>query len=76
MVGISSTHGGHHVAQTLTNTTLPRKAESCTEWPCRSGRVKSAKGLPIRGAVSPESTGSRQKPIDEDQQQRQCWQYP
>src|SRR2546427_1129416 len=52
MVGISSTHGGHHVAQTLTNTTLPRKAASWTDRPCRSGKVKSAKGLPIRDRKS------------------------
>ena len=45
MDGISSRHGGHHVAQKLMNTTLPRRLESCQVLPCKSTRVKSGAGL-------------------------------
>src|SRR5204863_3833068 len=42
IAGISSRHGGHHVAQKFTSTTLPRCAESVKSPPACDGSVKSS----------------------------------
>src|SRR5256885_11389337 len=46
--GISFLHGPHHVAQTSTRTTLPRRLRDETTFPCRSFASKS-------GSVEPTS---------------------
>jgi hypothetical protein len=46
MEGISSRHGGHHVAQKFKNTTLPLCRESVKFNPVVKGRVKSVIGIP------------------------------
>src|ERR1700690_1503484 len=43
--GISMRQGSHHVAQKFSNTTLPRKSESCTSLPSASLSEKLGAGL-------------------------------
>jgi len=43
--GISIRQGSHHVAQKFSNTTLPRKSESCTSLPSASLSEKLGAGL-------------------------------
>ncbi len=50
--GISSTQGGHHVAQKFSTTGLPRSCSSETVC-CESVMVKSGAALPMRGGCDP-----------------------
>src|SRR5438067_2177612 len=51
MAGISSRHGGHHVAQKLTSTTLPRWAESLKLPPSGVGSAKSSATFGLLGLM-------------------------
>src|ERR1700736_6119821 len=49
--GVSSRHGGHHVAHSLSTSVLPRKSASETGLPSTVVRWKSGAGAPTCGPV-------------------------
>src|SRR5262249_9846178 len=51
IAGISSRHGGHHVAQKLTRTTLPRCSDNRKLPPSGVGKVKSSASLARPGFI-------------------------
>src|SRR6266850_7298595 len=53
--GISSRHGGHHVAQKLMKTGFPRCADSLNVWPPAVGIVKSSANFGLGGRISSSS---------------------
>jgi len=59
-IGASARHGGHHDAQKLRNTTLPRKSSTRTRRPPKSMSEKLGAGRPRRGEGM--SFGSRLNP--------------
>jgi hypothetical protein len=66
--GVSARQGGHHVAQKLTTTILPRNSERVTLFPSSVSRVKSGARKPWRGLGeeergAPTADGTREATI-------------
>src|SRR5205823_9078418 len=59
MAGISSRHGGHHVAQKLTSTTLPRCPESLKPRPSGVGSAKSSATFGLLGLMRSRCLSAR-----------------
>ena len=57
--GVSSRHGGHHVAQSLSTSVLPRKSASETGLPSIVVRWKSGAGAPTCGPVRASAVAAR-----------------
>src|SRR5882762_1203356 len=59
MAGISSRHGGHHVAQKFTSTTLPRCSESLKLRPSGMGSAKSSATFGLLGLMRSRCLSAR-----------------
>src|SRR5438874_2730455 len=59
MAGISSRHGGHHVAQKFTSTTLPRCSESLKPRPSGVGSAKSSATFGLLGLMRSRCLSAR-----------------
>ena len=65
MEGISSRHGGHHVAQKLIKTTCPLSSERVQVFPFLSTSVKSGAGLPTSA-----TSGAEPQPMNENRKKK------